>query len=264
MFQSVTSREYKLILNSDRFQNRDKGCQAFGQLVEFLVAECGGVIEKKQNRTEDEENRRTWYVDTPELALQQNKFVLRIRQEGDIYKTALKYRSSDRYISASKNVDTSTGKTKFEEDITPAFISKFSKSASIETGEPPAFNTVGDIVQLFPGLGALELSGSIPVTTVNNFVANEVFRKAGRIKFADQTPSVKAAFSFWYFPERIGEYPLITEFSFDYDSPNESDENFPVTVVEASNKFFAALQKQSGWINRDNDTKTSYAYESLS
>lgn len=265
MLQAVTSREYKLILNSDRFQDRNKGCESFWQLIEFLVKEYGGTIDSVQNTTKDEELRKTWYVDTPELALQQSKFILRVREEKEDkkFKTTLKYRSSDRYISASRNVEASGSKTKFEEDITPPFISKFSKSSFMETKQPPAIKTMGNVVRLFPGLAQLKLLENSPVTIVKNFVAYEVFRKAGRIKFAGQEPIVKVAFSFWYLPENIDTYPLITELSFDYDAQDEAGQNFPVAVVEASNQLFTALQKQSGWLNRDSDTKTNYAYESL-
>jgi len=44
MIQAITSREYKLILNSDRFQDREKGCQEFWRLVEFLIKGEGGVV----------------------------------------------------------------------------------------------------------------------------------------------------------------------------------------------------------------------------
>lgn len=256
MIQPITSREYKLILNDDRFRDREQGCRAFWQLVEYLVKGYGGTIDRKQNEPDDEEPRKTWYVDTPELALQQRKFILRIRQEENEYKTTLKYRSSDRYLAAAQAVDTPDGESKFEEDITPPFVNKFSKSAAVRILEQPVFKTVEDITQMFPGLRQLNLSGTMPVEIVNHFVADEVFRKAGQIKFADQDPVVKAAFNFWYLPDWAGSYPVIGEVSFSYEAEAE---DFPIVVVEAANDFFAALQKQSGWFDRNNDTKTTFA-----
>ena len=60
----VTSREYKLILNADRFKDRLEGSQTFWNLVEFLVVKQGGKIHLRQN---EERVRRTWYHDTPGL-----------------------------------------------------------------------------------------------------------------------------------------------------------------------------------------------------
>jgi hypothetical protein len=254
MIQPITSREYKLILNNDRFHDREQGCREFWQLVEYLVKEDDGTIDKKQN--DDEELRKTWYVDTSELALQRSKFILRVRQEEDEYKTTLKYRSSDRYLSAAQQIDSLGGKLKFEEDIMPPFISKFSKSAAVKTVGKPVFETVADMIKTFPGLQQLNLSETTPVAIVNDFVADEVFRKAGQIKFADQEPVLKAAFSFWYLPDGAGTYPVISEFSFSYEADAEA---FPVAIAEAANNFFTALQKQAGWFDRNNDTKTAYA-----
>lgn len=260
--QLIASREYKLILNNDRFQDREQGCQALGELIQFLVQEYGGEITKKQNQPNDEEFRKTWYIDTAELALQQSRFILRIREEdhGSKYKTTLKYRSSDRYISASQEINPPGIDAKFEEDITPPFVNKFSKSASVKTLEQPVFRTIADISQQFPNLRKLGLAEALPVGIVNHFIADEIFRKAGQIKFADQDPILKTAFSFWYLPHSAGTYPLISEFSFSYEVENE---DFPIAVVEAANNFFAALQKQSGWFDQTNDTKTAYAYSAL-
>lgn len=267
--QLITSREYKLILNGDRFSNRERGCQEFLEIVEFLAKECGGELKIQQK----EKRRRTWYVDTPELALQQKKFVLRVREEnGQKYKKVmLKSRSSDRYLSAVQPIHSPQGKPKFEEDITPPFISKFSKSCSIELSEKRKLKTVGDIVELFPGLKEelfpelkeLDIFLKSPVKKVNGFTAHEVVLEAGQIKFGkEEKASVKVCFSFWYLFERAEGFPLIGEFSFDYNADN-NNEDFSIEVIMGANQFFVALQKQVGWLDFNNTTKTAYAYESL-
>ena len=75
----VTSREYKLMLNVNRFKQRDEGIAAFFQLVKFLIAKEGGNITEEQNEVEQ---RITSYLDTPELALRQQNFSLRLRDDG--------------------------------------------------------------------------------------------------------------------------------------------------------------------------------------
>ena len=82
--------------------------------------------------------RQTSYLDTPERALHQKRFALRLREDDDEqeFQINLKYRASDRYISAAQDLSsTQEGNTKFEEDILPPFVSKFSHSISIETDE---------------------------------------------------------------------------------------------------------------------------------
>src|ERR1044071_6232688 len=134
--QPVTSREYKLMLNSDRFNDRSKGSKTFFDLIEFLIKKEGGTIVEKQDK---EERRQTSYLDTPQFALRQNGFSLRLREEGAAhFQINLKYRGADRYLSAGQDVSSSKdGKSKFEEDILPPFTSKFSHSNSIETAELP-------------------------------------------------------------------------------------------------------------------------------
>jgi hypothetical protein len=48
-YRPVTSREYKLMLNVDRFNDREKASQVFLSLLDFLVSKEGGSIEEKQN-----------------------------------------------------------------------------------------------------------------------------------------------------------------------------------------------------------------------
>ena len=122
----VTSREYKLMLNVNRFKQRDEGIAAFFQLVKFLIDKEGGNITEEQSEVEQ---RVTSYLDTPELALRQQNFSLRLREDGpgSSFQVNLKYRDADRYLSAAQDVSSSEkGKAKFEEDIMPPFNSKYS------------------------------------------------------------------------------------------------------------------------------------------
>jgi len=122
----VTSREYKLMLNTDRFRDRDEGSEQFLNLIDFLIRQQGGTVIERQN---NEEHRRTSYLDTPQFALRQSGLALRLREEAKGFQINLKYRSPDRYMSAAQNVSSSKpGKIKFEEDILPPFVSKFSHS----------------------------------------------------------------------------------------------------------------------------------------
>jgi hypothetical protein len=125
----VTSREYKLIRNMDRFKDREQTSEEFLSLLKFLVKkELGSVVEEQH----EEQRRQTSYLDTPEGTLHQKGFALRLREEIDDekeFQINLKYRASDRDISAAQDLSSAQeGETKFEEDVLPPFISKFSHS----------------------------------------------------------------------------------------------------------------------------------------
>jgi len=269
----VTSREYKLMLNVDRFKDREQASQEFLSLLDFLVKKERGSVVEKQN---EEERRYISYLDTPEGALRQQGFALRLREEADDedgFQINLKYRASDRYISAAQDLSSpQDGKTKFEEDILPPFISKFSHSTSIETDADPELGTMKKVMDLFPGLKELNIDGNTAVKAVNDFKALEVIRKLCKLKFGEE-PIIKASLSFWYLigQENEGqenEWPLVGEFSFDYDIlDNGADEDklemYPPQVVEGANRLFNALQKQEGWISFSTTTKTAFALEGL-
>lgn len=266
----VTSREYKLMLNVDRFRNRQSGCEEFFTLLESLVKKVGGKIDEKQ---QEEEERRTSYLDTRDLALHQNGFAVRVREEANgknKVELNLKYRGADRYLAAAQNVSSPTPdndkKEKFEEDILPPFVSKFSHSTTIESKSVPPIATVAHLLTFFPGLHPILGDKGTPVETVNDFQASEIVRKLCKIDFGAK-PLVKASLSFWYFDGHEAEYPLVVEFSFDYDATNNNGaqntiELYPFEVVEGANRLFKALQKQEGW-RSFTTTKTDFALDLL-
>lgn len=260
----VTSREYKLMLNVDRFQDLKKGSEIFAGLLKFLIEKEGGEI--KAGRLEVE-NRWTWYVDTPELALHRRGFSFRIRQESDSFQIMLKYRAADRYLSAAQDLAcTLEGKQKFEEDLTPSFASKFSKSCSVRVEKLPALDSLRDVMNIFPGLGEHGLDDRDQLRTVNGLKAYETVFKLFKFSF-ERKQSVKSALSFWALSETATGWPLVAEFSFDFDAlEGNSDwdlEDFPATTVAASNRLFRAVQRQAGWIDLSMATKTSFAIELL-
>lgn len=285
--RQVTSREYKLMLNTDRFRNRGRGTEIFFALLLFLIDKEGGeiVTKEKDKPVEiqgEEERRLTSYLDTPELALRQADYSLRLRDEravGGKLQVNLKYRSSDRYLSAAQNLSSNAEKDdpKFEEDILPPFVSKFSNSNSVKFKEDPDLDTVGKLTKLFLGLADLKLDQDIPVRKINNFTALEIVRKLCIFRFGEGL-EIKASLSFWYLEEGEEGWPLVGELSFDYDEPKLEDdadknkpkgkdadklEQYPTKTVEGANRLFVALQGQAGWFNPNGTTKTAFALEVL-
>jgi hypothetical protein len=280
--RTVTSREYKLMLRADHFRDRRRGAVAFWNLVKFLIQE------KQDNevyKEQDEELRRlTWYLDTPGTELRKYGFVLRVREEFDAderFKVTLKYRAPDRYVAASRDLScrekVKKTDSKFEEDILPPFSSKFARSVAFRTNELPQLETMEQATDLFPGLAALQIPHDTAIGAVNGFKAHEVAHRIGQLHFVrvpmlmDAKPDfiVKCCLTFWYLLGEDDEWPLASEFSFDYDLPrgelDDSDrlEHFSPEVVAGTNLFFRSLQKQVGWLDRSGTTKTAYAFEAL-
>lgn len=264
----VTSREYKLMLNVDRFKEREQGCKIFFGLVDFLIAKEGGEITEKQTK---EERRLTSYRDTPDLALRQQGFSLRLREAVDAssdFQINLKYRAPDRYLSARQDMSSSKpDDPKFEEDILPPFVSKYSHSNTVKFGTKPELYHMQQVVGLFPGLAKLNINGNTPVTTIKNFIAVEVVRKLCKFRFGT-APAVKSSLSFWYLTAEENVWPMVAEFSFVYEASGgqahpDKLENFPFETVDGADRFFGALRNQAGWLDPNGTTKTAFAIDVL-
>ncbi len=215
----ITGREYKLMLRTSLFEERDKGIKDFLGIIESQTKKLDLDFEK--NDIEDDKNekkRKVWYLDTQNFELHKDKFLLRIRKEkDDDYVTDLKCRNSDRYISASYDFSTSIGEPKFEfeEDIIPRinstnsksndFASKFSHSASLHTKQELKLDTFGNLLSVFPGL-TLPVRHETDLRKVNNFEAKEISIKLGKINFLEKEISTDdLCLNFWYLSDRASD-----------------------------------------------------------
>ena len=258
----VTGREFKMMLNVDRFSDRAAGVTAFWKLVSFIVGRQGGTAGDEKTK---EERRVVSYFDTPNGNLRQHGLNLRQRREGETkFNLTLKYRSADRYLSAAADVKGSDAdKNEFEEDVLPPHTSKFSKSSRVKFKADPAPKKAGDLVAIFPGVASLNLPADTPVETVNGFEAHEVEREVGKFSFGG--PDVEASLSFWYLLGEEGELPLIAEFSFGYTAEATAAgalEQFHAATVEGADRFFKALQLHAGWLDFNLTTKTAFVLDS--
>jgi hypothetical protein len=277
------------LLNTERFRDRVAEGKLFWRVLEFLVHNQGNeAIPDAADPDKDTELRRaTWYLDTPGYELQRANITLRVREEAGEkkpFKVTLKYRMPDRYTAAGCDPIPDPGKfkkpdVKFEEDVTPPFASKFSYSASFRVDELPHMETMGDVAKLFPSLQGQGIPLVTPIQVVNGFRAHEVMHYIGKLKL-DKMPTpraarglpdfvVKVALSHWYLQENEDDYPLVTEFSFDFDASEGNGEGsdrlekFPPTVVAGANRLFRDVQNQAGWLSPFGLTKTAYLFEVL-
>ncbi|MFL5541801.1 MAG: hypothetical protein ACJ8J0_22635, partial [Longimicrobiaceae bacterium] len=186
----ITSREYKLTLAAGRFEDRAAACDELLERVRTIVTTAGGSpFEQAELGDDGEKTRRTWFLDTPAKAFRAAGFFLRVRGEKkDDFTLTLKRRDPDRYLSAAADVACGIPGAKldpkFEEDVLPTFVSKFSRSNSAKKlAEEPSPKTVGDAAALFPILGTLGLAPDEPVKIGGGFQAPEVVRRMGGFRF---------------------------------------------------------------------------------
>jgi hypothetical protein len=126
--------------------------------------------------------------------------LFRIRKEPDEYDITLKCRHHDRYIAASYDLSSPIKKlkeTKFEEDITSPFQSKFSLSSKFEAEQDPELNTFQELESILPVLKNLGIPSGESLKKVNEFEAREFSYKLGKIVFADRN-KVNIEINFWY------------------------------------------------------------------
>ena len=148
---------------------------------------------------------------------------------------------------------------------------------------------MADAINLFPGLTQLGIPDTVHLQPANGFMAAEEQYWIAKLKFRDLNNGhgdsksdtvVKACINFWSLTTVPDEYPLVAEFSFDYDMPANDDgsddgkheghepkaaslEEFPAEVVMGANRLFRNLQKQAGWMAPISMTKTAFAFEAF-
>ena len=261
----LTSREFKIILDRNRFMDKKKGIQELSAIIK-------GLIEKQNGRFMDdikEKERTTWYLDTNAYELYcNNNFLLRIRKEknSEEYDVTLKCRHSDRYVSASYDLASSIEgiDIKFEEDIVIPFISKFSLSASLKGKQIPRFNTMQDVVSVFPGLDLGIETGKM-LSKVNNFEVVEISSKIGKIAFSDDATEIEPELNLWYSSIKE-DRPLIVEFTFKCKAAKQDKaekmllEEYPHSLVLEADSFYHSLQKDKIVDKQATKTKTDLVY----
>ena len=254
------------MLDTNRFMDRKKGTKEISNIIETLIEKQGGKFKEDV----EEKERKTWYLDTNTYELYcNNNFLLRIRKEkkkSDEYDVTLKCRHPDRYISASHDLSSSVKgiEYKFEEDIITPFISKFSHSASLKGEQKPDFNTMKDLIYVFPGLD-LGIDADESLSKVNNFEAIEISSEIGKITFAgDKT--VKAYLNLWY-SSAEEKTPLIVEFTFNYGAKEQDEakkmllEEYSHSLVLGAGAFYQSLQRDNIADSHATKTKTDLVYQ---
>jgi hypothetical protein len=270
----VTSREYKVILDSSLFADVDAGLNDIlddvGDLARALDQE---VSEKFDAR--DPNERTILFLDTPDYTLRENELLLRQRVKKKSGKTeyTLKCRTEDRYIAAGKDLRATERlkpESKLEEDIGVPFVSRFSHSTTVGlddnhelAGEnfPKTLSAAG---KLFPAVLTVHHDGLLcaPETAVGPVNGLQVFErvfKGPEVRFpkgGDRHSSKMGTVALILWSKGKKGRILTAEFSFRCEDDNEA---FSPELASAARRFFEGLQHQD-WTQPDALTKTQYMY----
>ncbi|MEQ8221121.1 MAG: hypothetical protein ABRQ37_02380 [Candidatus Eremiobacterota bacterium] len=259
----LSSREYKILLKPENFEDMEKGIGKFWKTVKKLAREEGFEVDSTYS-DESGDPRFVTYLDTPDFALNKLGYTLRRRQKhefksgedrGKKYELTLKYRNSDVNISSGKDVSPAEafeGSVKFEDDIVAggtAIKNVYSKSGTVELKEETG-NSLEDYMEIFPGLKETGLSPESQLGKVNNKKIEEYKAELGEIDFGGVTG--KASLSVWY-NQGKDKKPVIGEFSFSYDI-NDSENKDKI------NNFVRAMQRELSSSIADGITKTELIY----
>ncbi|MGK7882102.1 MAG: hypothetical protein AB4060_18675 [Crocosphaera sp.] len=253
----ITSREYKLILVPSNFNgsNPDDAVNDYWKELQLLVEgepinrETKGFLTLAKNRT-------VKFYDTPGTCQLKNKdLVFRERVENGDREVVLKFRSPDRYIAGSLPI---TGdKSKFEEDISKPFCSKFSYSAKKAISGTKNLNKMDDPVGLYPELKKYKFDLDEAIKEVNGLTVSEKVYEGGEVDLGNKDGEF--GLTLWYDSPSSTE-PKIAEISFKYkDKTNKED--YSEKVASRAKKVFTAMQGMSNWVSDKSQTKTSFVYK---
>ncbi|MEH0690798.1 hypothetical protein H4F17_17330 [Vibrio cholerae] len=257
----VTSREYKLMLEHQRFQFSTEA-----EDVARFVQELESVIRNSIDRpTSDamtlKKQRSVSFYDVPgECTLNANGYSYRERVDSKS-SVSLKFRSPDRYIVGFDDVTSNepSAKSKMELDVSANRHNTFRAiySASTKFTNHDVIDSIGHINQRFSGFAdRYALSDALPLKKVGNLTIYERVYSGLEVDLGKF--DAEFDLTLWYLNQpRKNEKPVVAEISFSYEDDSAS---YSRKVVHRSKALFEAMQGMKQWVATDSITKTAYVY----
>ncbi|MGD1699019.1 hypothetical protein [Dapis sp. BLCC M229] len=272
MKQNVISREYKIMLQKERFigeqndllQKAGEFWKDFKGLIQDIVIDTDGSL------NEVKKERKIRFYDTVDRCIRKSNYVFRERVDINTGKreVTLKYRHPDRYISQDRDMtaaDVENGKTKFEEDIKLPFIRLYSFSTKQPISDSKNLNKLNDPGELYPDFKKRLKSyqENVPIEVVGDFTAREIVIAGADFQIRN-SPKVEAecALIAWYDLGGEKDNPVVVEFSFKYE--NEKEEYDGEASQKVYDVFSRLNEKLAAWVDPDGETKTAYVYSRAS
>lgn len=267
----VASREYKVIIDAAPFADPAAALAVIRGDVADLAGALGQTLAAEFDAADPKE-RDVRFLDTPDATLRRNGFLFRqrVKRKSGETEYTLKCRSEDRYVAAGRDLRPAAGfppDGKFEEDVGVPFVSRFSRSESVElaAADPLAGDgwprTLGAAAKLFPPLSAARTDGApcppaTPLAVVNGTTAFERVFRGPVLTLGGETAAAAATVAVIVWSRGKKGRPLTAEFSFRYGDP---DEHYPAPVAAAARRVFEAVQR-CDWARPDGRTKTEFMY----
>jgi len=263
----VDSREYKLILRTALFAERDEGVESFvNELVE-LDKDFPELDVKRKGEFKFKE-KVVVYLDTEKHALANAMYILRKRTKGGGKKPklTLKYRAKDYESAANADVSsTRKNELKLEEDVcAPGTTRIYSHSNKVKLKKKEPISSVTNAVAIFEGLAALGLDPTSPLEPVGEFRAWQKDGEIATFEFPGEFPgdvAAKAELTFWYDDSTASKHPnqlLTAEFSYRFECDDSSESRKGTRQFDAL--FLTIQTRLARWIDPDGKTKTQIAY----
>ncbi|WCN09888.1 hypothetical protein GV055_13665 [Marinomonas mediterranea] len=259
----VTSREYKLMLDTSKFNYVTEQSDVLA-----LVGDVESVVESAINRNVSgtpqlERVRDVHFYDTPNTCLLNDMgYSFRERVENGISEVTLKFRSPDRYISDYEDVSSSTSgsETKLEADVGANSINNFKVAYGHSTTAPNTrnINDMKDVNAHFDGFDHdYNLSDNLALNAVGGLDISERVYKDVYIDLGSYDAEVSV--TLWYRDNpATNTTPLVAEVSFKYKDANA---DYSRKVVNRAKQSFDAIRTLTSWVDPNSLTKTRFVYQ---
>ncbi|MEO2043327.1 MAG: hypothetical protein ABGX43_01895 [Nitrospinaceae bacterium] len=251
----LNSSEYKLLLNSEKFDDYEAGFKNYWSIVKT-------VANNENENPYELKHKEVSFFDTKNLDLRNSGFLIRqkVSYKDDHKKPGfefgVKYRRSNPKDALSVDLTLAEGytpkydKIELESDVVYNAISnggrdiKYSVSNSIKLEKSPEM-TLGAFVKIYPALGAIDVSPSTSLHLVAGVSADEWMVIPGRLDFGDGLFG-RVDMTIWIVQTENGEL-RIPEFSFDH--PFLEDREYNKEAMMRCTNFIDELQKfQPDWV----------------
>lgn len=266
--EKVISREYKLVLKTDKFTGGEfillKNAKIFWVSLNKLIQPVAKT--EQGNLDTISLKREIRFYDTKNFTLHNNNYIFRERKNfsNDQKEVTLKFRHPDRYVSQDRNMKSrkiGKRKMKLEEDIKAPFIKLYSFSSGGLIAVEKQFKKIKDIAKLYPGLATQlnKYSEEEDIFLVHDSAILEIVITGSEIIICSDPPvNAECALIIWYKSKHIESDPVIVEFSFRYGNKKEK---YSQEVSQKAYDLFLSIQKEmKSWIDIKSTTKTGFIY----
>ena len=293
MRHELDAREYKLLLNPDRFrESPETVADTFWEehlkpLIDERLGLRNGSVPRHEERFTERRERVVRFWDAPDCILTRADVALRERMsvdekdDSDVRpEITLKMRMPDLFVVATTELHGSrdNARTTFEEDIAPLEVddptpgkqsvvipakpsirSRFALSTRQSADWSASQCTLGGLWELFPTIFELiKASGgqAAPATKlVSGPTIRELVFKGARVKLGAGVVG-KFTLTLWYFGSQQPD-PTVAEISFKCAT---IDGDMPGAAARRALTLFVAMQTRlGGWVNSEHSSKTALA-----